>query len=136
MVGYSFEEGLSLSSIPGNLYLCATIRRQAIPNNDSFSEMTVARDKVSCLIFGAPRNLQTNTLPTYTDLMKKYIQYRQDHKTPNGKYPLFLDISHKLEKHLTSECNARASDSKTQIVLQQTRHNSKGLRGKKDQPSY
>ena len=58
--------------------------------------MAVTRDKVSCVIFGAPRNLPTNTLPTYTDLMKKYIQLRQDLKSDNGKYPSFFDISHKL----------------------------------------
>jgi len=40
--------------------------------------------------------MPTNMLPTYTDLMKKYIQLRQDLKTDNGKYPSFLDISHKL----------------------------------------
>ena len=58
--------------------------------------MAVTRHKVSCVIFGAPRNLPTNTLPTYTDLVKKYIQLRHDLKTDNGKYPSFLDISHKL----------------------------------------
>ena len=28
--------------------------------------------------------------------MKKCFQYRQDMKTPNGKYPSFFDISHEL----------------------------------------
>lgn len=28
--------------------------------------------------------------------MKKYIQLRQDMKIDNGKYPSFLDVSHKL----------------------------------------
>ena len=58
--------------------------------------MAVTRDKVSCIIFGAPQNLPTNTLPTYTELVKKYIQLRPDLKMNNGKYTSFLDISHKL----------------------------------------
>ena len=58
--------------------------------------MAVTRDKVSCVIFGALQNLPLNTLPTYADIMKKYLQYRQDLKTLNGKCPTFSDISHKL----------------------------------------
>ncbi len=58
--------------------------------------MAVTRDKVSCVIFGAPRDLPPNTLPTYADLMKKYIKLRLELKTDSGKYPSFLDISHKL----------------------------------------
>lgn len=61
-----------------------------------FREITVTKDTVLCVIFGAPRNLLTNTLQTYTDVMKKYIQLRQDRNMDNGKYHSFLDISHKL----------------------------------------
>uniref|UniRef100_UPI00358F8643 uncharacterized protein n=1 Tax=Myxine glutinosa TaxID=7769 RepID=UPI00358F8643 len=58
--------------------------------------MAVTRDQVTCVIFGAPRNIQTNVLPTYADVMKGYLQSRQQLRTENGKYPSFGDISHKL----------------------------------------
>jgi hypothetical protein len=48
------------------------------------------------LILGVPRNLLTNILPTYTDVMKKYFQFKQDLKIVNGKYHLFLEVSRRL----------------------------------------
>ena len=58
--------------------------------------MAVTRNKVSCVIFGTPQNLPANQLPTYTDVMKKLIQHREDFKTTNGKSPSFHDIFHPL----------------------------------------
>ena len=58
--------------------------------------MAVTRNKVSCVIFGTPQNLPANRLPTYTDVMKKLIQHREDFKITNGKYPSFHNISHPL----------------------------------------
>ena len=58
--------------------------------------MAVTREQASCVIFGGSQNFPPNVLPTYTDVMKKYFQYRQDMRTPNGKYPSSFDISHEL----------------------------------------
>ena len=106
--------------------------------------MAVTRDKVSCVIFGAPRNLPTNTLPTYTDLMKKYIQLRQDLKTNNGKYPSFFDISHKLcyEVEEIWETASRPTVTHAQAIEKlrsfHSKYNTvlKVYKGKKDQPNY
>lgn len=106
--------------------------------------MAVTRDKVSCVIFGAPRNLPTNTLPTYTDLMKRYIQLRQDLKTDNGKYPSFLDISHKLcyEVEEIWEMASLPTVTHAQAIEKlRSFHNKyntilKVYKGKKDQPNY
>ncbi|KAG0716113.1 hypothetical protein GWK47_010415 [Chionoecetes opilio] len=56
---------------------------------------TIMREKAACVIFGAPREMPTNVLPTYADVMKAYIHTRQQLTTKN-KYPPFAQVSEKV----------------------------------------
>ncbi|XP_050710076.1 uncharacterized protein LOC126994856 [Eriocheir sinensis] len=57
---------------------------------------TITREKVACVIFGAPHEIPTNVLPTYADVMKAYINTRQQLTTKNNKYPPFAEVSNKV----------------------------------------
>jgi hypothetical protein len=57
---------------------------------------TITREKAACVIFGAPRKIPTNVLPTYADVMKAYINTRQQLTTKNNKYPSFAEVSKKV----------------------------------------
>jgi hypothetical protein len=60
---------------------------------------TITRQKAAaaaCVIFGAPREIPTNVLPTYADVMKAYIHTRQQLTTKNNKYPPFAEVSKKV----------------------------------------
>lgn len=57
---------------------------------------TITREKVACVIFGAPHEIPTNVLPTYADVMKAYINTRQQLTTENNKYPPFAEVSNKV----------------------------------------
>ena len=48
------------------------------------------REKVSCVIFGAPRDLLDNVLPTYTDIMKYDIQIRYQLASSQKKVCYFV----------------------------------------------
>ena len=106
--------------------------------------MAVTRDKVSCVIFGAPRSLPTNVLPIYAELMKKDNQLKQELKTDNGKYPSFFDISHKLcheveaiweTASLPTETHAQAIE-KLRSFHEKYKTILKVYKGKKNQPNY
>uniref|UniRef100_UPI00358EBD2F uncharacterized protein n=1 Tax=Myxine glutinosa TaxID=7769 RepID=UPI00358EBD2F len=106
--------------------------------------MAVTRDQVTCVIFGAPRNIQTNVLPTYADVMKGYLQSRQQLRTENGKYPSFGDISHKLcyEIQEVWETASLPTVSHAQAIEKlrsfHDKYNSilKVYKGRKDQATY
>ena len=56
----------------------------------------MTRKHVACVIFGAPRVLPENVLPTKADVMKAYLEIRQSLLAKTGNYPTFYEISHKL----------------------------------------
>ncbi|KAG0719398.1 hypothetical protein GWK47_007282 [Chionoecetes opilio] len=57
---------------------------------------TIMREKAACVIFGAPREIPTDVLPTYADVMKAYIHTRQQLTTKDNKYPPFAEVSEKV----------------------------------------
>ena len=57
---------------------------------------TITREKAACVIFGAPCEIPTNVLPTYSDVMKAYIYEKYQLTTKNNKYPPFAKVANKI----------------------------------------
>ena len=76
--------------------------------------------------------------------MKKYLQYRQDLKTPNGKYPTFSDISHKLcyeIEEIWKKASLPTVTHEQAVKLLRSFHKKyntilKSYKERKDRPSY
>ncbi|CAH1114863.1 unnamed protein product [Psylliodes chrysocephalus] len=59
--------------------------------------MPNTRKNIECEVFGAPTELKCNILPTYGDVMRAYLQYRQIGKDDNnGKDPSVSEVSKKV----------------------------------------
>ena len=51
------------------------------------------RTRMNCEIFGTPSELPANVLPTYSDVMKLFLWYRELLKAESNKDPSVLNIS-------------------------------------------
>ena len=54
--------------------------------------MAITREKVACVVFGAPKNLPKCVLPTFADVMKADLETRQEMST-DKTYPTFAQVA-------------------------------------------
>ena len=58
------------------------------------TNMATTRERASCIVFSAPHKLPTNVIPTYSDVMKYYVDIRHILTEIKTKYrPSFRDVA-------------------------------------------